>query len=452
MTLSNGHPAVGTAAARDALGSSWGRSIELRPFSEIRRGSVEWLLEGRVPLGMLTLLIGDAGLGKSLFTCLLAAQLSRGELIRGLDAATVMLTAEDSRAVTMRPRLEAVGARLELVHSYDLRTADGLDEGGLVIPADLPMLEEAIGKVAARLVTIDPLGAHLPGSINPWQDQSVRQALAPLARLAESSGCAIVAVLHLNKRDSTDALRRINGSTGFGAAARSVLLATRDPDDPDGAVGRRRVLSHAKCNVGPLASSQLYEVEPITLPARTEEPEALTARLRLIGETPRNGAELLGRDLDHERSALDEAKDFLREELVTGPRPAKEIGAAARAAGIAQKTLERARREVCHKPKKCGFTGPWEWALKSTPLSPSEESQTLSPPGAEAVDGHLRANPHRERASVLSGRPEPGEDGHNGDRGAFAVPENEQAILSEFAKTLDARELQSRREGQQRRA
>jgi len=428
--------------ARAVNGGS--RAIELRPFSEIRRESVDWLLPGRVPLGMLTLLIGDGGLGKSLFTCMLAAQLSRGELLSGTSTASVLLTAEDSRSVTMRPRLEAAGARLELVHSYDLRTPAGVDEGGLVIPDDLALLDQAIGDARAKLVTIDPLGAHLPGTINPWQDQSVRQALAPLGRLAERHGCAVLAILHLNKRESTDALRRINGSTAFGAAARSVLLFARDPDDPDEAAGHRRVLSHVKCNVAPLATGQLYEVDPMLLPQRGDEPEALTARLSLIGETSRNGADLLGRDVDHERSALEEAEDFLREELAMGPRPAKDVRVAAAQIGIAAKTLERARHSVCLKPKKLGFSGGWEWALKQPSLFAYEERQTPRLPSSPAEVDDLGTSTHGYADSDPSEGPKNAEERHNGDMAIFELPEPEQAVLAALAEELDAREIERR--------
>ncbi len=259
-----------------------GRRVEVVWFTDVRRARVEWLLPGRIPLGMLSLVIGDPGLGKSLFTCLLSAQLSRGELGDVGASTTLFLTAEDSIDATIRPRLDATAAVRERIATYRLTTADG-SEDGLTIPDDVDQLEQLIVSTTARLVVIDPLGGHLPGSINAWQDQSVRRALAPLARLADKHGCAVVAVLHLNKKESTDALRRINGSTGFGAAARSVLLFARDPDDPDRDHGRRRVLAHVKCNVAELAHGLLYEVESILSVGRARARATLVARPRRGG-------------------------------------------------------------------------------------------------------------------------------------------------------------------------
>src|SRR5437868_2982020 len=50
------------------------------PASQIRRERIAWLDAGRVPLGLVTVLAGIGGLGKSQWTCLLAGRLSRGEL------------------------------------------------------------------------------------------------------------------------------------------------------------------------------------------------------------------------------------------------------------------------------------------------------------------------------------------------------------------------------------
>jgi AAA domain len=56
---------------------------------KVERSEVDWLAAGRVPRGMVTVLAGLGGLGKSQFTCLLAARNSRGEL--GEVAATLIL-------------------------------------------------------------------------------------------------------------------------------------------------------------------------------------------------------------------------------------------------------------------------------------------------------------------------------------------------------------------------
>jgi hypothetical protein len=61
----------------------------------------------------------------------------------------------------------------------------------------------------------------------------------------------------------------------------------------------------------------------------------------------------LARDGDH--SALDEAKDFLRTELCTGEVETTVVDEQARRAGIARRTLERARQELRVKTRREGF-------------------------------------------------------------------------------------------------
>jgi len=281
-----------------------------RPFSAIAREPVEWLWPSRIPLGMLTMLVGDPGLGKSLLTVELAASVSRE------GSAVLLLSAEDSPSVTIRPRLEAAQADLGRVHNATLRR-DGVDEG-FALPDDIDSLDALVDELGARLVVVDPLMAHLPAEVNSWRDQSVRTALAPLYRMATERGCAVLLVLHLNKAKGTDPLHRTGGSIGIPGAVRSALLLARDPDDPDGERGQQRVLAHIKSNVSPLAPSLSYEVEPIILPG---DERIETARLQLLGESDHSGHDLLGVEHDPEkRSAVDEAVEFLEAELFGGGR------------------------------------------------------------------------------------------------------------------------------------
>jgi RecA-family ATPase len=82
--------------------------------SQLQVRPVEWLWPGRVPQGGLTVLAGEPGLGKSLLSIWLASRLSRGDL-GSKAAASLFLTAEDSREHTVLPRLVAAGAKCERI-------------------------------------------------------------------------------------------------------------------------------------------------------------------------------------------------------------------------------------------------------------------------------------------------------------------------------------------------
>jgi hypothetical protein len=67
----------------------------------------------RTPLGKITLLDGDPGLGKSLVSIDLAARLTRGRRMpdgsASLEGDVVMMSAEDGLGDTIRPRLAQFG-------------------------------------------------------------------------------------------------------------------------------------------------------------------------------------------------------------------------------------------------------------------------------------------------------------------------------------------------------
>jgi len=348
-------------------------------YTAIEREPVRWLSPERVPIGTVTMLAGDPGLGKSMWTCETAATVIKA------GGAVLLLTAEDSPGGTVRPRLEAAQADLDLVYNATLRP-HGVEEG-IALPDNVAELDRLVVETGAHLVVIDPLMAHLPAEVNSWRDQSVRTALVPLYRMAEERGCACVIVLHLNKMKGADPLHRVGGSIGIPGAVRSALLLARDPDDPEGERGCRRVLAHIKCNVAPLAPSLAYEIEATVLPG---DERIETARLRLLGESDHSGHDLLDAPRGEERSALDEAIDFLEAELGGGERDAGEVRTAARSAGVSDRTLDRAKRELQVRAERVGgaaSAGHWVWHL------PNGANGKSASPISEF--GALSANPQR---------------------------------------------------------
>lgn len=362
-------------------GSEGGRrALEVVGTESVTHRPVEWLWEGRIPYGELTLLVGDPGVGKSLLTCWLAARVAGG------GGYALLVSAEDDPARTIRPRLEAAGADLRKVGLLQAR-AGGVEDV-VTLPADADRITNIVCDTGARLLVVDPLSAHLEESVNSWRDQSVRRALAPLARAAQTTGCAVVVVAHLNKLRGAEATYRVGGSIGIPAAARSVLLLARDPDDPD---GDQRVLAHAKSNLAPLAASLALRV--VAPPARGGQP-----RLEVFGEVDHSARDLLNEQAI-EPAARDDAKEFLLEALADGPRPAKELFREAREAGVSEITLRRAaktlgitRRRVSQRGGNRGG-GWWEWALPP------------SAGGTEAVDQDDRDQddqPHISQVIILN--------------------------------------------------
>lgn len=361
-------------------------------LAEVQAQPVRWLWPGRVPLGKLTVLDGDPGLGKSLLTLDLAAGVSQGRAMPWDAASTldgprgvVVLSAEDDAADTIRPRLEAAGADLNRVAILSvIKDRDGGSRGPHI--GDLDSLRAAVKEMDAALVVIDPLAAHLPEERDAHRDQDVRRALAPLAGLAGETGAAIVVVRHLTKTaGGSHPLYRGTGSIGIIGAARSGLLVVPDPDDR---AGQSRILAVTKSNLAAPAASLRYQI--------VERDGA--AAIAWLGPSPYHAADLLhaaAEDPDAQ-TERQEAAAWLADRLADGPVPAKQIRADAEQAGYAWMTVRRAKQLLGVQVAKAGFQGEWTWQLPAKGAHAHEVStfgQTgsdmASNPAKNAKEVHL---------------------------------------------------------------
>ena len=67
--------------------------------------------------------------------------------------------------------------------------------------------------------------------------------------------------------------------------------------------------------------------------------------------------------LTGDNNALQEAIDFLVDLLAGGALPTKQCQQEAQDAGIAKRTLERAKKQLRVKSRKSSLAGGWEWHL-----------------------------------------------------------------------------------------
>jgi RecA-family ATPase len=190
--------------------------------ADVAAERVRWLWPGRIPLGKLTVLDGDPGVGKSTVTLTIAAKVSTGSPFpdgpRPEVADVILLSAEDEIGDTIRPRLEAAGADLNRVFVLPDVREEGEPPRPPELPLDLDRLEAMVKDRAAALVVIDPLMAFLSGAIDAHRDQDVRRALASMAYMAARTGAAVVIVRHMNKSGGVNPLYR--GGAASGSSAR----------------------------------------------------------------------------------------------------------------------------------------------------------------------------------------------------------------------------------------
>jgi hypothetical protein len=364
-------------AAPPATGDSVEGPVLVR-LCDVEPEEVSWLWEPYIPLGKITIVMGDPEQGKSWLTLAIATAVTNGtDLSEVIATATgnahctgkkrdpgsiLILTAEDGLADTIRPRLNAMGADTTRVTALTaVRDAGGREHHPSLVH-DLDHLERALARGGFKLVIIDPLNAYLGTSLDTHRDAAVRAVLTPLARLAERHGVAAVCVHHLTKGGRDRPIYRGQGSIGYTAAARVVLLVGQNPDNE-----RERVLVPVKNNLAPMPPAVAFEIKDGRFLWRGETPVTAEALL-----APKGG--------DEERSELDEAIAFLEQALHDGPRKVKELFREANDAGISESTLKRAKRKrgvECRRRQEGfgGAKGYWEWCLPSQSAQEGQPSK-----------------------------------------------------------------------------
>ncbi len=341
-------------------------ALTVRNIADIEMRAINWLWKPRMALGKLNMLAGQPGLGKSQITCHLAALVTTGGMFpdgaRSPTGNVIFLTCEDDPEDTIRPRLEAAGAKTDKIFLIDA-VADVVDGKALVrgldLSRDVSLLRDEAKKVDnVRLIVIDPISAFL-GRADAHKAHEVRGLLAPLASLAAELGAAILMLSHLNKGSGdSNAMSRVTGSGAFIAAARSGWLVEKDPDDED---ERRRLLVPLKNNLGDDSTGFSYSLETVQL-----TPDIETSRVRFGGTVQMKAAELLQRQSSdcEQRSLTDDATEFLETYLEAGAQPSKDAMRAAEAEGHTPKSIRRAREKLRVVVRRAGsgkqHTSTWE--------------------------------------------------------------------------------------------
>ena len=302
---------------------------------------VRWLWPGFLPAGMLTILGGAPGCGKTTIALSLAAIVTRGggwpDGSRCAQAGDVVIwSGEDGNAVTAA-RLVAAGADMRRVHFIDGITGS---EGEAFDPGrDMLLLEATADALpAARLLILDPIVSAVAGDSHKGAE--VRRSLQPVVSLGQRLGCAVLGITHFSKGTAgRDPIERVTGSIAFAATARLVLVAAQVKSEAGDDAEPRRVLMRAKSNIGPDDGGFAYALE------RTEvAPEVEGQRVRWLEVLHGTARELLA-DAEAEPENDDGTTTagvdgFLRGLLADGPLPAKTIKADADGAGYAWRTVQ----------------------------------------------------------------------------------------------------------------
>ena len=349
-------------------------ALDIVCVADVPPKEIDWLWKGRIARGKLTIIGGHPGGGKSTLTIDLTARITRalnwpvdGE--RAPQGSVIMLTIEDDVADTIHPRLAAAGADVNKV--YVVRAVN-TDKGkrGFDLAADIQRLEreiERLGDVIA--VVVDPLNAYMgkPGKIDSYRDTDMRSILLPLQEMAGRLSIAVLAITHLTKGGSHEALMRFLGSVGMVGAARAAYLVAKDKEHPS-----KRLFLPVKNNVGIDDTGYSYHI--VEKPTGYDQPAYSVAVVWDDELTHITADEALAKDESDGRKSkpAETAKKLILDLLKNGPVPQPTIEAAMKEAGISRQSTRTAKEALNVKSQKLGKQG-WWWTL------PQHAQQELDP-------------------------------------------------------------------------
>ena len=379
-------------------------SVTIVPATDIKPEAIDWLWPGWLAAGKLHILAGVPGTGKSTIALALAATItSAGRWPDGTSAAptagsVLIWSGEDAPADTLVPRLMAMDANMSLIH-FVKGTLDYEHGPRAFDPAtDIPALSESLKGSAPDLLIVDPVVSVVSGDSH--KNAETRRNLQPLCDLAAEHGCAVLGISHFTKGTAGRApLERVTGSLAFGALPRVVMAAAKLQDDQDG-----RIFARIKSNIGPDDGGFRYDLRQTELPGYKIEATSVWWGDVVEGDARDLLAEADATDDD--RSATDEAVDFLRELLANGPVDAKDGTKQANTLGFSKQAVYRARQRLGIKTRKAHFSGGWRW----------------HPPGDEGNEGNQD-----------SGSGDPESSGHTGEGSKpYNMESSESSLPSEM--------------------
>lgn len=320
-------------------------------LSEVTEEEVEWLWPHRIPKGAVTLLAGQAGIGKSFLVADIAAKVTNGSFfIEDLSpfgqGPVLIFNKEDSLKSTIKTRVAEAGANQEILYVVNDKVVFG---------QDLDFIRQTISRYKPVLVVFDPIVSFLGSEMNMNAGNEVRHQMEIPMNLARDFKTAVVCVVHINKNEqSQDLLNRIVGSSDFIGSVRSVLMVIKNPRDPN-----EKLFGHLKANISELGKTLKYRI-----------PDG--KKVNYTGVEPKPLQQFYDEFLINIRSKLakEEAAAFAKEALEDGPMKISNLLEEAKQHGIAASTLKRALRDIATRKKisikgaKGRGAGYWIYCLK----------------------------------------------------------------------------------------
>lgn len=305
-----------------------------------------WLARNRVPRGAISLLIGDEGIGKSLLWVWLVAAVTTGKVLPefGIPARdpgrVILVVTEDGWSSDALPRLLVADADVSMI---DVICTEPDGSGSPIFPRDLHLIREADPAPAA--IIVDCWLDTVEVGMSVRDPQQARKALHPWKDVAVMTDAAVLLLGHTN-RISSGSVRDRYGATGaLRQKARMTLFAQ---EDDEGCL----VVGPEKANGTAAVPAARFVIDPIQYFDPTDDHDGTVPLLRYVGDSTLTAREHAADSYDAEhgedRQDRAEAEKWLDQYLqIEGPSAkSSEAKRAAKAAGISERTLQRARKAL----------------------------------------------------------------------------------------------------------
>ena len=254
-------------------------------LADVPMQSVAWLVPQLLPLGEVSLLGADGGTGKGIWQAQLIAYVTAGKtsgffpLPPQQTGKVLLLAGEDDPGKVLKARLLAAGADMNRV--LCLTADDYFQRTG----QPLTLKDEALAKFAAKagplLLIVDPLQSFLPAGVEMASRNQMRSILLPLKAIAAAQQCAVLLVMHSNKKQGVSGRARLADSSDIWDMARSVLMMGRAKNDG------KIYLSHEKNSYARPQQTVLLHIDDV------EVEGVKTARAVFDGYTDKKDADFI---------------------------------------------------------------------------------------------------------------------------------------------------------------
>ena len=307
-------------------------------YSSVPDETPSWLMYPYIPFGMITVVHGYPGSGKSSMLLDLVARATRGEVLPdgsrlpGPIAAVYQCTESGSLSVTKQMLVNA-GADIDRVASI----------GGSFLTINDVRLQRAVKELDAKILVIDPLQNFFESDMT--NAQSVRRELDAIGRFAVETGCAVILIGHFTKKETSEAQYQGMGSADLAAIARSILHVRRMSERSP-----LRFIRQVKCNIAPEGEDFGFELVGL-------------GTVKWIGPIDADETEELEIEVKTSRSTkLNAAMDYLYTLLENNDLNSLDAMEQMKAQGFSTATIRRAKQELGVKSVRMPSQN-WAWRL-----------------------------------------------------------------------------------------